>query len=274
MLDINGNNLVLCEGAAMTNHHLTRDRDYRGIAGVVEAPPPAARPVVLRNLSQRTWSVVPDGEEPKSVAPGQRLGVREMTIDFARAAVGYRIRRLTRLPRLTPPRSSLHPASRLTAGLADGAHPRPRPPETEQGQAGERAHVHHPGGDVVAVARVTEAGADPQRPGPVAPVALKQIEVGRRRRRRVAPVRRGHVAELLEARRGADVEQPAGEQELGEQDHRQNRERLVGVGHESGDEEAESHRGQPAQRRHQEQLQPAGRQHRAVRGTTLARRCR
>ncbi len=83
ILDVNGNNLVLCEGAAITNHHLTRDRDYRGIAGVVEAHPQQPGRLVLRNLSQRTWSVVPDGEEPKSVAPGQRLGVREMTIDFA-----------------------------------------------------------------------------------------------------------------------------------------------------------------------------------------------
>ena len=74
---------MLCEGAAITNHHLTRDRDYRGIAGVVEAHPQQPGRLVLRNLSQRTWSVVPDGEEPKSVAPGQRLGVREMTIDFA-----------------------------------------------------------------------------------------------------------------------------------------------------------------------------------------------
>jgi hypothetical protein len=41
--------------------------------------------VVLRNLTDRTWTVVPDGEEPKRVAPNQRLGVRPMRIDFGPA---------------------------------------------------------------------------------------------------------------------------------------------------------------------------------------------
>ena len=40
---------------------------------------------VLRNLTDRTWTVVPDGEEPQRVAPNQRLGVRPMRIDFGPA---------------------------------------------------------------------------------------------------------------------------------------------------------------------------------------------
>jgi hypothetical protein len=38
--------------------------------------------VILRNLSERTWSVEPDGEEKKVVAPSQRLAVRPMRVDF------------------------------------------------------------------------------------------------------------------------------------------------------------------------------------------------
>jgi hypothetical protein len=41
--------------------------------------------VVLRNLTEVAWTVVPDGEGPKRVAPGQRLGVRPMRIDFGPA---------------------------------------------------------------------------------------------------------------------------------------------------------------------------------------------
>jgi hypothetical protein len=90
VLDINGHSLVLSEGAAITNHHLTRDRDHRSIAGLVECHPRLPGKVVLRNLSARPWTVFPDGEETKSVAPGQRLAVREMAIDFE--AVRGRIR--------------------------------------------------------------------------------------------------------------------------------------------------------------------------------------
>jgi hypothetical protein len=41
--------------------------------------------VVLRNLTERTWRVVPDGEGPKLVTPSQRLAVRPMEIDFGGA---------------------------------------------------------------------------------------------------------------------------------------------------------------------------------------------
>jgi hypothetical protein len=36
--------------------------------------------VVMRNMTDETWTVHPDGEEPKVVAPNQRLGVRSMRI--------------------------------------------------------------------------------------------------------------------------------------------------------------------------------------------------
>jgi len=40
---------------------------------------------LLRNVSNETWTVTPEGEEPKKVEPSQLLGVRTMTIDFGPA---------------------------------------------------------------------------------------------------------------------------------------------------------------------------------------------
>ena len=84
-LKVRGSLLVLSEGAVLTSHHLNRDRDYRTACAVVEPGPRQPGRVVLRNLTDRTWTVVPDGEEPKRVAPNQRLGVRPMRIDFGPA---------------------------------------------------------------------------------------------------------------------------------------------------------------------------------------------
>jgi hypothetical protein len=66
----------------VTSHHLNRDRDYRTECAVVEPHPGRPGRVVLRNLTDKTWTVIPDGEEPKRVAPSQRLGVRPLRIDF------------------------------------------------------------------------------------------------------------------------------------------------------------------------------------------------
>jgi len=82
VLEINGHLLVLSEGATLTSHHLTRDRNYRSVAGLVEHHPAQPGAFVLRNMSPTAWTLVPDGEEPKTVVPGQRLAVREMSIDF------------------------------------------------------------------------------------------------------------------------------------------------------------------------------------------------
>jgi eukaryotic-like serine/threonine-protein kinase len=81
-LKIGGSLLVLSEGAVVTSHHLNRDRDHRTACAVVEPHPGRPGRVVLRNLTDRTWTVLPDGEEPKRVAPSQRLAVRPMRIDF------------------------------------------------------------------------------------------------------------------------------------------------------------------------------------------------
>lgn len=84
-LKLPGNLLVLSEGAVVTSHHLNRDRDYRTACGVVEPHPGRPGRVVLRNLTDKPWTVVPDGEEAKRVAPSQRLGVRPLRIDFGSA---------------------------------------------------------------------------------------------------------------------------------------------------------------------------------------------
>ena len=81
-LKVPGGTLVLSEGAVVSSHHLYRDRDYRTACAVVEPRPGPPGRVVLRNLTDKTWTVVPDGEEPKRVAPSQRLGVRPLRIDF------------------------------------------------------------------------------------------------------------------------------------------------------------------------------------------------
>ena len=84
-LRLRGSLLVLSEGAVLTSHHLNRDRDYRKICAVVEPGPRQPGRAVLRNLTSRTWTVLPDGEEAKRVVPNQRLGIRPMRIDFGPA---------------------------------------------------------------------------------------------------------------------------------------------------------------------------------------------
>jgi DNA-binding helix-hairpin-helix protein with protein kinase domain len=81
-LKLPGSVLVLSEGAVVTSHHLSRDRDHRTACAVVEPHPGRPGRVVLRNLTDKTWIVVPRGEETKRVAPSQRLGVRPLLIDF------------------------------------------------------------------------------------------------------------------------------------------------------------------------------------------------
>ncbi len=85
-LKVPGGSLVLSEGAVLTSHHLYRDRDHRTACAIVEPRPGRPGRVILRNLTDKTWAVVPDGEGPKQVAPSQRLGVRPMRIDFGGAS--------------------------------------------------------------------------------------------------------------------------------------------------------------------------------------------
>ncbi len=85
-LKVPGGTLVLSEGAVLTGHHLYRNRDHRTACAVVEPRPGLPGRLILRNLTGRTWTVVPDGEGTKHVAPGQRLGVRPMHLDFGAAS--------------------------------------------------------------------------------------------------------------------------------------------------------------------------------------------
>jgi eukaryotic-like serine/threonine-protein kinase len=82
LLQLPGRTVVLAEGAAITSHHLNRDRDHNRIVAVVEAHPTKPRSLVLRNVGKSIWEMKPKGEAPKIVEPGRRLQVRTMWIDF------------------------------------------------------------------------------------------------------------------------------------------------------------------------------------------------
>jgi DNA-binding helix-hairpin-helix protein with protein kinase domain len=85
VLRIQGGTVVLSEGTVISSHHLRRNRVYDERVAIVEAHPDQPGRLVLRNLSTTTWSVTPEHEETKTVAPSQRLGVRPMDIDFGSA---------------------------------------------------------------------------------------------------------------------------------------------------------------------------------------------
>ncbi len=82
LLEVRGHKVVLCEGASVTSHHLMNDRSYDQALGLVERHPDKPGRFTLRNLTESTWIVVPDGETAKTVQPDQRLYVRPMNIDF------------------------------------------------------------------------------------------------------------------------------------------------------------------------------------------------
>lgn len=118
-LSLPGGILVLDEGAVVTRHHLYRDRDYRTKQAAVEVHPDLPGDLVLRNLTETSWRVIPDGEEPKTVAPGQRLAVRPMQIELD--GVHGRILPGDSLRDLTTPRAQRLPRPILIAsGAASG----------------------------------------------------------------------------------------------------------------------------------------------------------
>ena len=83
LLNVRSARVVLTDGSLITSHHLHNDYRYDEIVGVVEAPRKRSQyQVVLRNKTTSTWTVTPEGEEPRKVEPEQRLGVRPMVIDF------------------------------------------------------------------------------------------------------------------------------------------------------------------------------------------------
>lgn len=85
MLELSGNTIVLCQGAVVTSHHLSRDKRHDNNEAIVERYPGRPGELTLRNLSSSPWTVVPDREGPMTVDPMQRLRVRPMTIDFGPA---------------------------------------------------------------------------------------------------------------------------------------------------------------------------------------------
>jgi DNA-binding helix-hairpin-helix protein with protein kinase domain len=82
LLRLPGSTVALVAGAAITSHHLNRDRDHDTIVAVVEEHPTRPRSLVLQNVGQSTWVMKPDGEAAKAVEPARRLRVRAMWIDF------------------------------------------------------------------------------------------------------------------------------------------------------------------------------------------------
>lgn len=81
-LELPGGRLALSVDAALTHHHLYRDRDHHTVLGLVEPHPGRSGQLVLRNMSGAPWTVHPEGEQAKPVAPGQRLAIRPMSIRF------------------------------------------------------------------------------------------------------------------------------------------------------------------------------------------------
>jgi DNA-binding helix-hairpin-helix protein with protein kinase domain len=82
LLEVAGHTVVLSEGSVLTNGHLSRGNDFITPAATVERHPRRPQDLVLRNLGDSAWTVRPAGEEAKTVGPGQRLGVRPMSIGF------------------------------------------------------------------------------------------------------------------------------------------------------------------------------------------------
>jgi DNA-binding helix-hairpin-helix protein with protein kinase domain len=83
LMDLPGGSVVLCKGALIATYHLDkRSSDDEAIGGVEIPNDTSLYPLAIRNLSSKTWTIHPDGESSKSVEPGQRVGVRPMTLDF------------------------------------------------------------------------------------------------------------------------------------------------------------------------------------------------
>ena len=85
LLELPGATVALSQGATLTAHHLSRNRDYDTVVATVENHPVTPGEFVLRNMSTRSWTMTPVGESAKAVDPGRRLGIRPMSIDFGTA---------------------------------------------------------------------------------------------------------------------------------------------------------------------------------------------
>jgi DNA-binding helix-hairpin-helix protein with protein kinase domain len=85
LFELPGGTIALSQGATITTHHLSRNRDHDTVIGIVENHPARPGEVVLRNVSTKPWTMTPAGESAKTVDPQRRLGIRPMTIDFGSA---------------------------------------------------------------------------------------------------------------------------------------------------------------------------------------------
>jgi len=81
--EMRGATLVLGVDAELTYHHISSNNDHRHLAGKVEVKP--GEPQTLRNLTDRPWTIDPEGEASRVVDPGRRFAIRRMDIDFGTA---------------------------------------------------------------------------------------------------------------------------------------------------------------------------------------------
>jgi DNA-binding helix-hairpin-helix protein with protein kinase domain len=85
LIQLPGGTIALTQGAVITPHHLSRNRNHDTALAVVENHPSRPGELVLRNVSTKAWTMSPVGENSKTVDPQRRLGIRPMTIDFGSA---------------------------------------------------------------------------------------------------------------------------------------------------------------------------------------------
>lgn len=78
-----GHVVVLAAGTAVTGRHLKLTAKADRVLAMAEVDPRYPGAVLLRNLTDETWTVEPAGEEVKHVRPRQRLLARPMTIELA-----------------------------------------------------------------------------------------------------------------------------------------------------------------------------------------------
>ena len=84
LLEIAGRMVVLCEGSVIESDRIPELRAGGGPIGQVERHPQEPGSIVLRNLTDAKWTVVPEDGDRRTVVPTQRLRVRPMTVDFGR----------------------------------------------------------------------------------------------------------------------------------------------------------------------------------------------
>jgi DNA-binding helix-hairpin-helix protein with protein kinase domain len=80
LLEVGGRTVVLCDGTVVDSDRIAGLKS--GALGRVERHPEEPGSIVLRNLTETTWTVLPEDEPRRRVVPGQRLRIRPMTVDF------------------------------------------------------------------------------------------------------------------------------------------------------------------------------------------------